>query len=376
MSEIGSTEHSSPTGIMHHQGKLDVFLIRGYQLISNGEVLNLSDLLSSSINANQQSPISMKRLDNRHLEYFQKLSQLYNALVSVVPLDEQSSVPKSNIELFQRFQQILKEILLSYEESPYNRYFLRLDEQSWKIRDDVEDPLWQILTLNIDKVYDRKTGTIGPLRQRKSTTTSARESPVLAPRRKSAITSPGFTLAQVDNKLEQVGRGQDQDYYTNIQTSAHHTPNGQFEWPSAMAISNNVSKIIEKSNSEGQTTRKRSRIYGDVNSREEEVVEELLQVRNTQGTNHSQPTSTATAPPTVAPMNSLEDSHQKKGQQHTTPDVTISAYERLLKEKDQRISILQNDLEQQRKEIIWLKKLLMEDMKYLRSSLSANTNNR
>ena len=75
---------------MHHQIKLDVFLIKGYQLISNGEVLELPELLNSTISPNQQSPISLKPLDERHMQYFQSLSQLYDALVTIVPLDEQS----------------------------------------------------------------------------------------------------------------------------------------------------------------------------------------------------------------------------------------------------------------------------------------------
>ncbi|CDO96317.1 unnamed protein product [Kluyveromyces dobzhanskii CBS 2104] len=354
MSDTGSTSHSSPTGIMHHQIKLDVFLIRAYQLISNGEVLELPELLNSTISSNQQSPISLKPLDERHMLYFQNLSQLYDALVTIVPLDEQSNVPKSNIELFQRFQQILKEILLSYEVSPYNRYFLKLDENNWKIRDNVDDPLWQVLTLNIDKVYDKNTGLVTPLRQRKSTTASARGSPVLAPRRRSvvnAITSPDFSLSQVDNKLEQVGRGQDQEYYSSLQASANPTPNGQFDWPRAMTESSN-GKSTDQNNSDDQPIRKRQRKYRENNNtrKDEEVVDQVLHLKNT-------------------PINEQEQT------QALRTDGDVSTYERLLQQKDRHIEDLKNDLEEQRKEIIWLKKLVMEDLKHLRSSLTSGNHN-
>ncbi|QEU58314.1 Gcr2 [Kluyveromyces lactis] len=350
MSDIGSTSHSSPTGIMHHQIKLDVFLIKGYQLISNGEVLELPELLNSTISPNQQSPISLKPLDERHMQYFQSLSQLYDALVTIVPLDEQSNVPKSNIELFQRFQQILKEILLSYDVSPYNRYFLKLDENNWKIRDNVDDPLWQVLSFNIDKVYDKTTGLITPLRrQGKSTTASARESPVLAPRRKSVvntITSPDFSLSQVDNKLEQVSRVQDQDYYSNVQANANQSPNSQFDWPRAMTESTN-GKPMEQINEEEQPARKRVRKY--ITRKDSDVVGDVLQLQNTPPVSDQDKTS-------------------------SLPEVTIRTYEKLLQEKDRHITDLKNDLEEQRKEIIWLKKLIMEDMKYLRSTVRAGNN--
>lgn len=332
-------------------------------------MINSQDLLNCSMKTNASSTIALPALSEKQAAYFVKLSQLYNSIISIVPLDDQSNIPKSNIELFQRFQQILKELELSYEVSPYGRFFKRLDEHNWKIKDEVNDSLWRFLSLNIEKVYDKDKGQVLQLKRR-STNPSARDSPTLAPRRKSCtVVSPDFSLTQVDNKLEQVMR--QQDFYPSTEAST-----GQFDWPRAVADDGIEQSIIDAAQSSNAmlsqsnsntnmnlslksqamddetatstedqlATKRRKRNYGAVGSEEQEVVNELLQLKQNKDRQPNQ-----------------------NIQQSSLSDLNIMVYERLLKEKDARIQTLQNDLDAQSKEILWLKKLIMEDMNYLRT---------
>ena len=106
-------------------------------------------------------------------------------------------------------------------------------------------------------------------------------------------------------------------------------------------------KAMEQINEEEQPARKRVRKY--ITRKDSDVVGDVLQLQNTPPVSDQEKTSSLT-------------------------EVTIRTYEKLLQEKDRHITDLKNYLEEQRKEIIWLKKLIMEDIKYLRSTVRAGNN--
>lgn len=102
-----------------------------------------------------------------NMQLFQKISLIYTAIISssVVDniIDKSSSSPKSAIELYQRFMQIIKGLELGFEVSPYAKYFHRLDEHLWQIKNDSEligDKIWQSITTCIFTVYDPQTGKL------------------------------------------------------------------------------------------------------------------------------------------------------------------------------------------------------------------------
>ncbi|SCU93189.1 LAFA_0F15126g1_1 [Lachancea sp. 'fantastica'] len=171
-------------GIMHHQSKLDVFIIKAHRVLSNNAVINGEDV--SVLNTASSSPRSNGPINgsspHNDLTLFQRLSQLYNATISTSLLDDNSTSPKSAIELFQRFQQIMKELELSYEVSPYGKYFRKLDNGLWQIKDDSEllnDQLWQLVSVSISTVFDWKTGQMLNQNRRRvnSMATSTKNSP-------------------------------------------------------------------------------------------------------------------------------------------------------------------------------------------------------
>ncbi|CEP64624.1 Gcr2p LALA0_S12e03180g [Lachancea lanzarotensis] len=171
-------------GIMHHQSKLDVFIIKAHRVLSNNAVINGEDV--SVLNTASSSPKSNGPVNgtspHNDLTLFQRLSQLYNATISTSLLDDNSTSPKSAIELFQRFQQIMKELELSYEVSPYGKYFRKLDNGMWQIKDDAEllnDQLWQLVSVSISTVFDWKTGQMLNQNRRRvnSMATSTKNSP-------------------------------------------------------------------------------------------------------------------------------------------------------------------------------------------------------
>lgn len=344
---------STLKGIMHHQIKLDVFLIKGFQVVSNNEIFEPSILINSGMKKTPSSPIAVLDLSEKYCKYFQTLSQLYTSIASIVTLDELSNMPKSNIELFQRFQQILKELQLSFEESPYNKFFQKIDPDHWIINDNMEDTLWTYLSVNIEKVYDKETGQVLGSK-RKSTVNSTRGSPLLPPKRQtSTAMSTEFSLNQVNNKLEQMLR--QEEYYKVPSESS-----GQFKWPRAVSDTMLMPDLpnTNRDKSETETTNNGSSLDGSkrkfnngLDTPEEELVTELVQLRN---------------------CKKLKCGTKDRAGNGTNMNVDV--YERLLTEKDERIKRLQDDVESQRKEILWLKKLLMEDMKHIRSSLS-NLNN-
>ncbi|KAH7586897.1 Glycolytic genes transcriptional activator GCR2 [Nakaseomyces glabratus] len=199
---------------MHHQVKLDVFIIRAFALLSETRVILTNTLLSATSspqtstntptnltntnlpnsvgknelsiedsnnndfsdtknsgtpnNSSSQSgstpsggPFSGGLVSAQYMKVFIKISKLYNATLNTGSVDDRSTSPKSSIELYQRFQQIIRELGLSYDASPYAKYFSRIDEDSWKVRSNEElanDNLWNLATMSILNVYDLETG--------------------------------------------------------------------------------------------------------------------------------------------------------------------------------------------------------------------------
>ena len=196
---------SMAPGLVHHQTKLDVFIIKAFSLLSGGaivdsnnmqisgdmsqsaaattaapEAMNLNtgaetlESVASNIGSdviseptpNGPSPLSSIGIINSYSQYaqiFGKVSVLYNAILSTTPIDEGSTSSKSSIELFQRFKQIVKELCLNYDMSPYARYFNRIDQNLLQVKPDSEldsEDLWDFVTKCILSVYDPKTGQL------------------------------------------------------------------------------------------------------------------------------------------------------------------------------------------------------------------------
>jgi len=202
-------------GLIHHQTKLDVFIIKAFSLLTNRSIID-SNGFNSTVNSpqtavpstsnsksgtpndsnskvntpsqgkvdvvnqtgttssmtstgpvktetqeqpNQNSTIFQTRA--QFIPIFQKISAIYNATLTNIPIDEKSTSPKSAIELFQRLHQIIRELTLSYSSSPYVGYFNGLKDHMWEIKPDSEfisDRLWQLATTSILTVFNAETG--------------------------------------------------------------------------------------------------------------------------------------------------------------------------------------------------------------------------
>lgn len=191
-------------GIVHHQTKLDVFIIKAFSLLTKNAIIdsngfNNNNSSSSNSNSPQVNNVSKsgsknntpKNIDENEvskdgssvtdevnkiqdnifntkaqfIDTFQKISTIYNATLTNVPIDDKSTSPKSSIELFQRLHQIIRELSLSLEASPYSGYFKTVNDNHnlWRIKTDIElqtDQLWQLVTTSILVVYNPETGQI------------------------------------------------------------------------------------------------------------------------------------------------------------------------------------------------------------------------
>ncbi|SMN21345.1 similar to Saccharomyces cerevisiae YNL199C GCR2 Transcriptional activator of genes involved in glycolysis [Maudiozyma saulgeensis] len=173
--------------------KVDTFIIKAYKIVTDGTILNSYHITTSSSSplnnsnsgnvANDQDETDTDALNNNnntgkvqrrkkkgstiHPQYsktFVKLSKIYNSLLSNGLFGDVSTSPKSDIELFQRFQQILKELELNFEMSPYSKYFNKVSETLFQVKEDNEltfdDPFWITLTDAILNYYNPRTGKI------------------------------------------------------------------------------------------------------------------------------------------------------------------------------------------------------------------------
>ncbi|KAG0665333.1 hypothetical protein C6P45_000471 [Maudiozyma exigua] len=172
--------------------KVDIFIIKGYKIITNGTILNSYHITTSSSSPlnnnnstnnssnsndpeetdnegmnNGKTPRRKKKSSVIHPQYsktFFKLSKIYSSLLPSGLFGEVSTSPKSDIELFQRFQQILKELELNFEMSAYSKYFNRVSETLFQIKEDnelaVDDPFWIGLTESVLNFYNPRTGKL------------------------------------------------------------------------------------------------------------------------------------------------------------------------------------------------------------------------
>lgn len=454
-----SQQLATTAGIMHHQTKLDVFIIRAFKILSGGAVIHNNGALQSISSSPQGSTGTPDRTPGssngnlttgaQYLQIFSKLSKLYNATISCGSIDDRSTSPKSSIELYQRFQQIIKELELSYDVSPYSKYFQRLDQGIWQVRDDSElkgDKLWELASMSIGSIYDSRSGQMLSQTRRKASSmanslaTSTKASPTEArtvhrnPTVNSMMTDASLPQ-QLQRKLQNISQDVNSrslnGYYTQPTSPGH----GGFNFGlgdgdpfynsftgTAGTGGNNSANGVNASTS----WKRRSLGSLGADTLDDDAVEELLQLTNTskrQRTttpvygnapepNASQQTSTTGATAATAPMTTTEPHNglngfdgtsaaTATGAAGTTAPASTSAagttttdrlsttvassgslmngevivrqlkntYENLVSEKDRRIVQLERDLELQRQETQWLRKMLIEDMGCVRSLL-------
>ncbi|EJS42042.1 gcr2p [Saccharomyces arboricola H-6] len=528
---------------MHHQTKLDVFIIRAYNLLSNESVIsgaslqsvtnspqtatntpsgvvngmvstgitnptglmgsdgtpNIDEIITSTgstalaktnsdsanatPNGNSSSTSAISHNSNptntgnnagsnttsngictqaQYSQLFAKISKLYNATLSSGSIDDRSTSPKSAIELYQRFQQIIKELELSFEASPYAKYFRRLDGRLWQIKTDSElenDELWRLVSMSIYTVFDPQTGQISTQGRRKgnSLNTSTKGSPSdlqginngntngnngnigngnniknygnknantnrtkkrgtrVAKNAKNnknnknankernsiadtstfngtTIGNPGTNMLfdpslsqQLQRRLQTLSQDVNSRSLTGYYTQPTSPGSGGFEFGLGHAdlnpnTSNNSMGYNTMSNNGSHSWKRRSLGSLDVNTLDDEAVEELLQLTNTN--KRQRPLTTTDG----ALINDGTDSHLNTANTQMKVDLNPSnnmapvdtevvirplkeAYDAIISEKDQRIVQLERELEVQRQETQWLRKMLIEDMGCVRSML-------
>ncbi|CAI4049902.1 hypothetical protein N7582_004782 [Saccharomyces uvarum] len=530
---------------MHHQSKLDVFIIRAYNLLSNESVIsgaslqsvtnspqtatntpsgmvngmvstgitnpaglvgsdgtpNIDEIITSNgnntlaktnsdsanatPNGNSSSTSAISNTSNhtnngnnasssttsngiytqaQYSQLFAKISKLYNATLSSGSIDDRSTSPKSAIELYQRFQQIVKELELSFEASPYAKYFRRLDERLWQIKSDTElenDELWRLVSMSIFTVFDPQTGQILTQGRRKgnSLNTSTKGSPSelqginngnnngnngsisnansiknnygnknastnrtkkrgtrVAKNAKNGknnknankernsiadtstfnnatISNPGTNMLfdpslsqQLQRRLQTLSQDVNSRSLTGYYTQPTSPGSGGFEFGlghadlNPNAANNSGMGYNTMTNNGAHSWKRRSLGSLDVNTLDDEAVEELLQLTNTNkrqrpittsdgalindgtdtnlNTTNNQMKVDLNPPNNIAPMDTEAVIRPLK-----------EAYDSIVSEKGQRIMQLERELELQRQETQWLRKMLIEDMGCVRSML-------
>lgn len=509
---LDRSNSSTSVGLLHHQTKLDVFIIRAYNLLSNGAIINSNNLQSvtssprtanttpsalsnsgSTLTANSKAdksnenptdapdrkdeeesmannvPTASISLDasnkntpsnnneknnensniipsinndgteteiiNIHSQYtqlFSKLSKLYSATLATGGIDEKSTSPKSAIELYQRFQQIIKELELSFEASPYSKYFYRLDEGLWQIKQDSElesDHLWCLVTMSIFSVYDPSSGKImaSNTRSRRvnNNTNSNTVSPIDSINSTSSIPNNKKPKKKYIRKKNQTNTRQSRQIGNKLDSninSNNNTSNSNNNTSNSNSIhidaTNNVSnfmdaQILQKRlqsisqdvsgrslngyytqptspgsgmNGDGfefglqnadmpqfnppgnNAWKRRSIATMDVNTLDEDPVDEIFQLAQT---NKGQRINNSTG----NINNGINSSRYINQQNNVSQNIDIVSqqlkisYDALINEKDQRIVQLEKELELQRHETQWLRKMLIEDMGCVRSIL-------
>ncbi|CCF56205.1 hypothetical protein KAFR_0A07710 [Kazachstania africana CBS 2517] len=462
---ISNTPSVKALGLVHYQAKLDTFIIRAFNLLSNNAIIDTNKLQSvtsspittnttpnsvtyndnesnndnipkpnesltpnNNLDTNQvvnSPPISSKQ---QYMNIFNKISKIFSATLSSGVIDEKSTSPKSPIELYQRFQQILKEIELSYEASPYSNYFIavsasndptKINSGLWRIKSDAElqdDQLWKFVSMCIFAVYDPQTGQLNnsALRNKKlnslnnspkessisSNATSSidtnannvsttngikkpkkryvrrRNNTVSVARKKDVGANAGnndnFVSTTSDNNAMSNAVGNNinmESQFTQLlqkrlqnvsQDIASRSLSGYYTQPTSPGFTSNGDPFNFNDLSNGTTSqqgmnngaasnnRKRRSLGSiDVNTLDNDAMDEILQLSN--------------------PMDGAK-ALQNAGTEQII-DQLKQSYSSLLSEKDKRINQLERELELQRREMQWLRKLLIEDMGCVRSLL-------
>ncbi|CCC71051.1 hypothetical protein NCAS_0G01640 [Naumovozyma castellii] len=524
-------ESQSPA-LMHHQTKLDIFIIRGFNLLANGAIINTNTLQSvnnspqtttatpsvsssTTINnnnnnnnnnnaptplnesdpskpqdekaalatskENEGSPSAMKTIQSpsQYSQIFITLSKVYTAVLATGSIDDKSTSPKSAIELYQRFQQIMKELELSYEVSPYSKYFIRVNEGMWQIKPDSElsdDNLWQLVSMSIFAVYQPQTGTVmnpnpnlnqnrinkntvssnsspnDPLNTRSTSIekngtppNKPKRAPVARGKRKTtkvtkrltkkkqqaaaanaaaaAATAGNLTIdnsslpQQLQKRLENISQDINSRSLNGYYTQPTSPGASAFEFG---LMDSDIYPVFNSTTTLPTTTstswKRRSLGSLDVNTLDDDAVEELLQLPNSNKRSKTNPTangsdvvnnqslnnnnnnntnnnnnmnnnnnnnSSSNGATNTLGMNTNENlvSNINVNSSMTSSNNDINflmetmirqlkgTYGNVINEKDQRITQLERELELQRQETQWLRKMLIEDMGCVRSLL-------
>ena len=180
----------SPGMGSYEPARVDIFIIKAYNIVMGGTLLNSSHITTSSSaqtprgndaedsgpatggsgasgsgTATATGPRRNGRISAIHPQYaktFVKISKIYNSLLPSGMFGDVSTSPKSDIELFQRFQQVLKELELNFGMSPFSKYFNKISDTLFQVKDDSEltfvDTFWTGLTDAILGFYNPRTG--------------------------------------------------------------------------------------------------------------------------------------------------------------------------------------------------------------------------
>lgn len=483
-------------GLLHTQNRLDVFIIKSYHLLSNGMIIN-SNLLQSAGNTpqntmtsptallvqpsslsktlsideninnnnnntnneyvdgklqNDQTPDSMTTLNsnntilgtnNSNQKIFHRMSILYNAIITNGDtVDEKSNLIKSHLELLQRFIQIIKELELSFELSPYNIYFHHLDDQLWQIKTDSEllnDKLWQDINKLILKVYNPSTGKLINLKKTlnngkiirnmenlimtpmsnvndtngtggknsndndNSTTEkdNIKKPAKKKPQRKRATTTTSTRTTKRNTKKKtnltnNVGiQEETATNTTNNNSNNNNTNINNSNIDNLLDIDSNFPQLLQKrlsnihredtynnnnnNNNNNNFSRSLNGYYTQPTSPGLNIMNnpDMLNsfdfnnllvnnnfINSTGNRNNSTTNNTTT-------NNNVNNSDNAKTElQNLIPTITSQlkeTFNKIIQEKDQRLIQLERELHTQKKEVQWLRKMLIEDMGCLRS---------
>ena len=161
----------------------DLFIIKAYKVITNGTLLNSSHI-NGAISYFKRTQDGRGTSPSIHPQYagsFAKISEMYNNLIpSGLFGDGALTSVKTAVELFQRFQKILKELESNFGLSPYGIFFDKIRDNLFLIREDAElmssigansvtgSPVdleryvqfWSMLTDHILQAYNPRTGNV------------------------------------------------------------------------------------------------------------------------------------------------------------------------------------------------------------------------
>lgn len=161
--------------------KIDIFIIRAYKIITKESILNSNhiqeSLNSSSNGAGDGNDGKGMIVHPQYSNTFNKISKIFNVLLNKGTMGEESSSKKSPIELFHRFQQIIKEIELNFDNCSYSKYFNKINDNLFQIKDSRElrdDPYWKSLSDEVLSVYNPRTGKMINLNRKKNATGGTR----------------------------------------------------------------------------------------------------------------------------------------------------------------------------------------------------------
>lgn len=184
----------SPGMGSYEPARVDIFIIKAYNIVMEGTLLNSNHITTSSsaqtpgrgdgedsgsATGGASGPGSRRngRISAIHPQYaktFVKISKIYNSLLPSGIFGDVSTSPKSDVELFQRFQQVLKELELNFGMSPFSKYFNKISDTLFQVKEDSEltfvDTFWTGLTAAILGFYNPRTGKMINQGRKKNTT--------------------------------------------------------------------------------------------------------------------------------------------------------------------------------------------------------------